>query len=94
MTVAYPLELCTTKQRSLFFSWTLFAISMSAFIVNYINPIGIQNLQWRYYILTIVFACVIWVLIYFTFVETRGLSLEEIAISTCLFSALRSQPRN
>lgn len=81
LTVAYPLELCTTKQRSLFFSWTLFSISLSCFIVNYINPIGIQNLQWRYYILTIVFTCVVWVLIYFTFVETRGLSLEEVAIS-------------
>ena len=82
MTVAYPLEVCTTKQRSLFFSWTLFSISLSAFIVNYINPIGIQNMAWRYYTLTIAFNLVILALIYFTFVETRGLSLEEIAICT------------
>uniref|UniRef100_A0A8H7N3A8 Major facilitator superfamily (MFS) profile domain-containing protein n=1 Tax=Bionectria ochroleuca TaxID=29856 RepID=A0A8H7N3A8_BIOOC len=79
LTVSYPLEICTTKQRSLFFSWNFFSISMSTFIVNYINPIGIKNLSWRYYLLTIAFTSLIWLIIYFTFVDTKGMSLEEIA---------------
>jgi MFS family permease len=77
--VAYPLELATTKQRGSLFSWMFFCLSMSTFIVNYINPIGIQNIAWRYYIITTVFILVVLVAIYFTFVETKGLSLEEIA---------------
>lgn len=52
---------------------------MSTFIVNYINPIGIQNIAWRYYIITTVFILLVLVVIYFTFVETKGLSLEEVA---------------
>lgn len=71
------------KQRSLFFSYTFFCISLFTFIVNYINPVGIANLSWRYYILTIVFTSIVWVLIYFTFVETKGLNLEEVATSKC-----------
>ncbi|KAF6812502.1 MFS hexose [Colletotrichum musicola] len=87
LVVAYPLELCTTKQRGLFFSWMFFALSMSTFAVNYINPIGLQNIQWRYYIITIVFTSIVFVAIYFLFVETQGMSLEEIA--TGKFLALR-----
>ncbi|TDZ13789.1 Lactose permease [Colletotrichum orbiculare MAFF 240422] len=79
LVVAYPLELCTTKQRGLFFSWMFFALSMSTFAVNYINPIGLENLQWRYYIIMIAFTTLVFFIIYFSFVETRGLSLEEIA---------------
>jgi hypothetical protein len=54
---------------------------MSTFIVNYINPIGINNLSWRNYLLTIAFTSLIWLIIYFTFVDTKGMSLEEIATS-------------
>ncbi|KAI9162961.1 Lactose permease [Paramyrothecium foliicola] len=79
LVVAYPIELCTAKQRGLFFSWTFFALSMSTFAVNYINPIGLENIQWKYYIITIVFTLLVWVIIYFCFVETKGLTLEEIA---------------
>ncbi|KAF5013365.1 hypothetical protein FDECE_612 [Fusarium decemcellulare] len=79
LVVAYPLELCTAKQRGLFFSWMFFALCMSTFAVNYINPIGLENIEWRYYIITIIFTCLILVIVYFFFVETKGLSLEEIA---------------
>lgn len=52
---------------------------MSTFAVNYINPIGLENIGWRYYIITIVFTLLVLVIIYFFFVETKGLSLEEVA---------------
>lgn len=80
LNVAYPLEIVTTKQRGLYFSWTLFSISASGFAVNYVNPVGIASLGWKYYIITIAFTCLVWVAIYFTFVETKDLSLEQIAI--------------
>ena len=81
LVVAYPLELATTKQRGFLFSWMFFALSLSTFAVNYINPVGLENIGWRYYIITIVFTTLVLVVIYFFFVETKGLSLEEIATS-------------
>ena len=48
--------------------------------VNYINPIGLQNISWKYYIIQIIFIAILLVVIYFTFVETKGLTLEEIAV--------------
>lgn len=79
LVVAYPLELATTKQRGILFSWMFFCLSMSTFAVNYINPIGLENIGWRYYIITIIFTLLVLVVIYFFFVETKGLSLEEVA---------------
>jgi sugar porter (SP) family MFS transporter len=80
MVITYPLETVTTKQRGFFFAFTYFAISSSAFIISYINPVGIENMSWRYYILQVVFNLIMFFIIYFTFVETKGLTLEEIAI--------------
>jgi hypothetical protein len=58
-----------------------FSLSMSTFAVNYINPIGLANISWRYYIITIAFTTLVLVIIWFAFPETKGLSLEEIATS-------------
>lgn len=79
LNVAYPIEIVTTKQRGLYFSWTLFVISASSFVVNYINPIGLESIGWRYYLITIAFDCLVIVIIYFGFVETKGMTLEQIA---------------
>jgi hypothetical protein len=48
--------------------------------VNYINPIGLQNISWKYYIVQTIFIAILLVVIWFTFVETKGLTLEEIAV--------------
>jgi hypothetical protein len=34
LVVAYPLETVTTKQRGFFFSWTMFCINASSFVVS------------------------------------------------------------
>ncbi|KAI9150555.1 putative MFS hexose transporter [Paramyrothecium foliicola] len=78
--IAYPLEVVTSKQRGIFFSWTMFCVNTSAFIVGYINPIAIESLSWRYYIIQCVFNAFMVGIIYFTFVETHGLTLEETAV--------------
>ncbi|OJJ42275.1 hypothetical protein ASPZODRAFT_155390 [Penicilliopsis zonata CBS 506.65] len=79
MVVTYPLELVTTKQRGVFYSFTSFSISASSFVISYLNPIGLENITWRYYIIQTVFIALLVVIIYFTFPETKGLSLEEVA---------------
>ncbi|CAG9989291.1 unnamed protein product [Clonostachys byssicola] len=79
LVIAYPLEVVTTKQRGVFFSWTMFSINASAFVASYLNPVALENIGWRYYIVQCVFNSAFVVLIYFTYVETRGFTLEEIA---------------
>ncbi|KAF4975807.1 hypothetical protein FDECE_18537, partial [Fusarium decemcellulare] len=80
MVVAYPLELTTTKQRAIFGGYSSFCVSCSSFIISYVNPIGLQNLSWRYYIIQCVFNCLVLLVIWFTFVETKGYTLEETAM--------------
>ncbi|KAI8670229.1 putative MFS hexose transporter [Fusarium keratoplasticum] len=78
--IMYPLEMVTTKQRGIFFSWTMFCVNASSFIASYLNPVALENIQWRYYIVQCVFNALVLAIVYFTFVETRGLTLEEVAV--------------
>ncbi|KAH8551147.1 general substrate transporter [Umbelopsis sp. PMI_123] len=53
---------------------------VAAVFNNYVNPIALTAIGWKYYI---VFCCIItlqFVVVYFFFPETRGLSLEEISV--------------
>jgi MFS family permease len=79
LVIAYPLETATTKQRANFFSFTMFSMNMASFIAQYLNPVGLDALKWRWYIIQIVFNTCLIVIIYFTWVETHSMTLEEIA---------------
>lgn len=78
--VAYLLEILPFTLRAKGFA--IFGIAqMSSVIFNgFANPIALEAIGWRYYT---VFACliVVWlILIWFFYPETRGRSLEEVAI--------------
>jgi hypothetical protein len=45
-----------------------------------VNPIGLEHLQWKFYFVYIAILIIECLCIYFLFVETRGPTLEEIAI--------------
>ena len=47
---------------------------------QYVNPIGLQKLQWRFYFVYIVILVIEVLCVYFLFIETKGPTLEEIAI--------------
>ncbi|KAF5555723.1 hexose transporter [Fusarium mexicanum] len=47
---------------------------------QYANPIGVTNSGWKYYITYDIWLAVEAIVVYFLFVETRGLSLEETAL--------------
>ena len=47
-------------------------------INTYVPPIAIASVSWRFYIFYIVFDAFGAIVVYFTFVETRGWNLEEI----------------
>ena len=48
-----------------------------SFVNTYAAPVGISNASWRFYFLYLVVDAVGILVIYLTFVETRGRSLEE-----------------
>lgn len=48
--------------------------------IQYINPIGLENISWKYYIIECIFIACLVAIIYFSFVETHGYTLEEIAV--------------
>lgn len=77
--MSYPTEIFTYSLRSKGISCELLSIYVSLVIQAFVNPVGMENLGWKYYI---VFCCTLVVFLgitYFFFPETKGRSLEEIA---------------
>ena len=53
------------------------SLSIVSFVNTYAAPVGITRSSWRFYFLYLVVDAIGIGVIYFTFVETRGRSLEE-----------------
>ncbi|CAH0051959.1 unnamed protein product [Clonostachys solani] len=76
---SYPPEILPYNLRLIGQSTILFACTIAGFFNTYVNPIGLANIGWRYYIVYIAWLATEVVVIYFTFPETLGYSLEEIS---------------
>lgn len=77
---AYLLEILPFTLRAKGFMVFSVAQFCSTIFNGFVNPVALEAIGWRYYI---VFAClvVIWFLVFwFLFPETKGLSLEEVAV--------------
>lgn len=75
----YPTEIFPYSLRSKGIALELFAIYGSLIIAAFVNPIGLENMGWKYYIIFCVLLVLFFVVTYFVFPETKGYSLEEIA---------------
>lgn len=76
----YTTEIMPYSLRSKGLAVELVSVYGSLVIASYCNPIGLNNLGWRYYI---VFCCLLVGILatcYFYFPETKGYTLEEIAV--------------
>lgn len=76
----YPTEIFPYTIRSKGIAVELFAIYSSLVIAAFCNPIGMENIGWKYYL---VFCCLLAVflgIVVVLFPETKGYSLEEIAV--------------
>ncbi|WWC66896.1 uncharacterized protein I206_100803 [Kwoniella pini CBS 10737] len=75
---AYPIEVLPYSLRAKGYSITQFCIYVALFFNQYVNPIGLSHIGWKYYIVYDVILVVFLILQYFLFPETKGRTLEEI----------------
>ncbi|KAL3487866.1 general substrate transporter [Aspergillus germanicus] len=77
--IAYLVEVLPYTLRAKGLSVFNLAQICSGLFNGFVNPVALEALRWKYYIM---FCCalVLWLcIIYFTFPETRGLTLEEVS---------------
>lgn len=89
--MSYPTEIFPFTIRSKGLTCELLSIYGSLVIAAFVNPIGMENIGWRYYIVFCCFLVVILAVTYFVFPETKGYSLEEIAV---LFDGPEAAPES
>ncbi|KAG8427385.1 hypothetical protein J3459_006725 [Metarhizium acridum] len=79
LVVTYPLEVVTYQMRAKTWAFVLLTIQVASIFGGYVNPIGLENIGWKFYIYYCVWVTVIFLVVYFFFVETAGPTLEELA---------------
>ena len=72
-------------------SLTYFSSHVGLIVSQFVNPIAMAAISWKYYILFCVLNAVLFVIIWFFFPETKGYSLEEIAM---VFESEQAAVRN
>ncbi|KAL2289939.1 hypothetical protein FJTKL_01217 [Diaporthe vaccinii] len=77
---AYPCEIWqfSLRSRGLTVSWCSTVVAI--FINTFVNPIALEAIQWRYYIVFIVMLTLLLITVYFAYPETRGHTLEQVAV--------------
>lgn len=78
LVVTYPLEIVTYQMRAKTWAFVLLTIQVASIFGGYVNPIGLENIGWKFYIYYCVWVTIIFVIVYFFFVETAGPTLEEL----------------
>lgn len=79
LVVTYPLEIVTYQMRAKAWAFVLLTIQVGSIFGGWVNPIGLQNIGWKFYIYYCVWVAFIFVVVYFFFVETAGPTLEELS---------------
>ncbi|BEJ14451.1 hypothetical protein CspHIS471_0402180 [Cutaneotrichosporon sp. HIS471] len=80
LTISYPLEILPYSLRTRGMALMTFCVMCALFFNQYVNPIALAAIQWKYYAVYIVIQAISIVCIYLYYPETKGLLLEEVAI--------------
>ncbi|KAF5314555.1 hypothetical protein D9611_007223 [Ephemerocybe angulata] len=78
--VTYTVEILPYQIRAKGFVVFNFAISLSLIFNQYVNPIALKKLGWKYYIVYIAWLTFELVFVYFFVIETKNRTLEETAV--------------
>ncbi|KAG9037291.1 hypothetical protein FRB95_006234 [Tulasnella sp. JGI-2019a] len=77
--VSYTVEILPYQLRAKGFTVFNFVVSLALIFNQYVNPIALAALAWKYYIVYCAFLAFELVFMYFFIIETKNLSLEETA---------------
>jgi len=77
--VSYTVEILPYALRAKGFNIFNFCISLSLIFNQYVNPVALGAIAWKYYIVYCCWLAFEFVFLYFFIVETKNLSLEETA---------------
>ncbi|WVQ82793.1 hypothetical protein IAT38_004925 [Cryptococcus sp. DSM 104549] len=77
--VVYCIEILPIAIRARGLAIYNISVSCAGFVNQYLNPVGLQNIGWKFYIVYDVWIAFELVVVFFFFRETRGMSLEETA---------------
>ena len=77
--VSYTVEILPYSLRAKGFTLFSFCISLSLIFNQYVNPIALGKLQWKYYIVYVVWIAFETAFCFFYVIETKGRTLEETA---------------
>ncbi len=83
LTYVYLSEVFSYNTRSKGIALTQFFSRAGSSFNQFVNPIGLGNLGWKFYIVYVVWLACESVIIVFLYPETKGPTLEEVAISKC-----------
>ncbi|KAI8258324.1 hypothetical protein K4K53_004722 [Colletotrichum sp. SAR 10_77] len=73
----YPTEILPFRLRAMGLSILVFANKAASFLNQFVNPIGMESLSWKYYLFYVGWLLVEIAVFYFLYPETRGYSLER-----------------
>ncbi|TVY73599.1 Lactose permease [Lachnellula suecica] len=76
--VGYAVEILPYRLRAKGLTLMFLAVDLALFFNSYVNPIALDKLNWKYYIVYDVWLFVELLTVYFFYVETRNTPLEEI----------------
>jgi len=77
--VAYTVEILPYPLRAKGFNIFNFTISLALIFNQYVNPIALQHITWKYYVVYCCWLAFEFVFLYRYVVETKNLTLEETA---------------
>ncbi|OJJ45051.1 hypothetical protein ASPZODRAFT_160538 [Penicilliopsis zonata CBS 506.65] len=75
---SYTTEILPYSMRAKGYTIMEYALYASLFFTQYVNPVALDNIAWRYYIFYCCFLALEILVIWFFYVETRYVPLEEV----------------
>lgn len=77
---AYPCEIWPYRLRSRGLIVTLTTSVVAIFFNTFVNPIALERIGWKYYFVFVVMLILLGITVYFFYPETRGHTLEQMAV--------------